>query len=73
MLEKRGGGYVILGTVKILGADELKVSADCHLAATWHLLSTCPHRHRFGPAPERRRSQQRWQDRETRGGQLSPQ
>ena len=53
MLVKRGGGYVILGTVKILGADELKVSADCHLAATWHLLSTCrPMRadpHRFGP------------------------
>jgi hypothetical protein len=48
MLVKRGGGYVILGTVKILGADELKASADCHLAATWHLLSTC-RPHRFGP------------------------
>ena len=68
MLVKRGGGYVILGTVKILGADELKVSADCHLAATWH-LPTASLRPR---TPERRRSQQRWQDRETRGGQLSP-
>jgi len=61
MLVKRGGGYVNLGTVKILGAGELKVSADCHLAATWHLPT----------ASERRRShartQQRWQDRETRG------
>ena len=73
MLEKRGGGYVILGTVKILGADELKVSADCHLAATWHLLSTCRTaslRPRSGAGPS---SAARWQDRETRGGQLSPQ
>ena len=61
MLVKRGGGYVILGTVKILGADELKVSADCHLAATWHLpTASLP-----GPSSAA-------QDRETRGGQLSP-
>jgi len=56
MLVKRGGGYVILGTVKILGADELKVSADCHLAATWHLLSTRCRPHRFGPGAAQVRS-----------------
>ena len=51
MLVKRGGGYVILGTVKILGADELKVSAD--RTATSLRPGTCfkhlPTASRFGP------------------------